>query len=102
MEEPVLLLLSHVAQENTEFHQQNANNVLHSLKLIQQALVALDAQPVNSLMLTDSAQCAHHTMKLKIKELASHLEKNVDQDKEELVILNVKTAQLIPNSQLME
>lgn len=102
MEEHVLSLPFHVAQENTEFHKPNAKLVLHSPKFQLMALHALDAQPVNSLTLTDTAQCAHHTMKLKIKELAYHWEKNVDQDKEELVILNAKTAQLIPDSQKME
>lgn len=72
MEELVLSLLFHVDQDNTEFHKLNAKIVLHSPKFLQMATHALDAQPVNSLTLTDTAQCAHHTMKLRIKELAYH------------------------------
>lgn len=72
MEELVLLLPFHVAQDNTEYHKPNAKIVLHSPKFLQMVIHALDAQPVNSLTLTDTAQCAHHTMKLKIKELAYH------------------------------
>lgn len=70
--ELALSLLFHVVQENSESHQLNAKHALHSPKLLQMANHALDAQPANSLMLTVTAQCAHHIMKLKIKELAYH------------------------------
>lgn len=68
--ENVSSLLFHVAQENTESPKPNAKLVLHTPRFLLMEHHALDAQPVNLLIKTDTAQCAHHNMLLKIKEFA--------------------------------